>query len=738
MSSFEFGSHVRQSGQNVQQRTVVFGQQSYSGINPFEDTMEQSEPSSNFGAAIGAPSPGSTSVFGSAPVFGSAWTQSSHPQSVSATRPVTFGSSASFNTPNALVTASSFGVASSWGSIPDKTQGHSSTSSSNPFVVSMPTYVNDSNIAQRKSFTIGAGKNNNSDDVLKHGFGQSHALTPSLFSAFGSTSNNTPDNSKFQSNLYDSVFSDAPSNNLSDQGMDDGAEEESETRINCSKAQELEQLKAKLAEKKRQLEEKKKKILQSQDSKYSQNPQMPQTTSDSTIVEQQDTLSGNLSDSPKRHVLIEKPTTYLEEQNSSDQEEFDKEVPQSKGKNRGKSKPKERVLLTLLPAELQEAALVYKPQTSVEEQMADQEPDKKKSSSKSLRGKCPFMCPNEELIRREYENDIQLLEITHADIHPKGWNLRNTAVKRFRRSAAAFRLDIPILVRPPVVLEQTVAYMEEWVMERDRQGIDVRYAGTPPSLDVYQFIWDRTRMIRKDFILQNYIAGAGGMCSAVAVRCHERIARWHICMEHQLSHLADYVKQQSVQNIQELGQTLKTLNLYYDDPLERSIVPEPDEVNGSNIVSYHGCQNTTVQGPSPKDYNGNKLYNNDEKRSLWVVTQGHGTAEPEMRGLYILLTMPNDGGMEVLKYVGSLCVKRPHVFHSKPVQLALAIFRVSDSSSFYSFNTSQYFYLCFSSRQEKSATGQNFSPYYVIQEHHIFLLASCLVMLKRCESGLCF
>lgn len=49
-------------------------------------------------------------------------------------------------------------------------------------------------------------------------------------------------------------------------------------------------------------------------------------------------------------------------------------------------------------------------------------------------------------------------------------------------------------------------------VERDRQGVNARYVnnpivssndGIPPSLDVYQFIWDRTRMIRKDFILQN-------------------------------------------------------------------------------------------------------------------------------------------------------------------------------------------------------------------------------------------
>lgn len=63
-------------------------------------------------------------------------------------------------------------------------------------------------------------------------------------------------------------------------------------------------------------------------------------------------------------------------------------------------------------------------------------------------------------------------------------------------------------------------------------------------------------MIRKDFTLQNYV-GTGGQCDARAVRCHERIARWHAMCEHQLSHISDFVIMQSQQNIQELGQTMK-------------------------------------------------------------------------------------------------------------------------------------------------------------------------------------
>lgn len=245
-----------------------------------------------------------------------------------------------------------------------------------------------------------------------------------------------------------------------------------------------------------------------------------------------------------------------------------------------------------------------------------------------------------------------------------------------------FRLRIIVAL----LLTQTIPL--NW-QERDRQGPDPRFPQgvVPPSLDVYQFIWDRTRMIRKDFILQNYI-GTSGNCDARAVRCHERIARWHAMCEHQLSHLSHFVVAQSQQNMQELGQTMKTLNQYYDDSMGRALVEVPDkDGNETRAVpsDFVGCGSNVVQGTSPVDFDGSDLVNDTSSPALPLRiinksaanTPNHGTAEPEMRGLYILLTMNNDGGMEVLKYAAQLFRERPEVYHSKPVQLALSIFKVS-------------------------------------------------------------
>jgi hypothetical protein len=64
-------------------------------------------------------------------------------------------------------------------------------------------------------------------------------------------------------------------------------------------------------------------------------------------------------------------------------------------------------------------------------------------TAKSLVGTCKYMCPDDELLRREREGDIQQLEIPQpGTLHPAHWTLRDTAVKRFRRSAADYKLDV--------------------------------------------------------------------------------------------------------------------------------------------------------------------------------------------------------------------------------------------------------------------------------------------------------
>jgi hypothetical protein len=104
-----------------------------------------------------------------------------------------------------------------------------------------------------------------------------------------------------------------------------------------------------------------------------------------------------------------------------------------------------------------------KSRASLENRSKDNRKDLEKAAA--LVGTCPFMCPDDELQRRERENDIQQLELpVPGKLHPKNWSIRDTAIKRFRRSAADYKLDVPEWVRPPDVLERVCGYIEEWIM----------------------------------------------------------------------------------------------------------------------------------------------------------------------------------------------------------------------------------------------------------------------------------
>jgi hypothetical protein len=115
-----------------------------------------------------------------------------------------------------------------------------------------------------------------------------------------------------------------------------------------------------------------------------------------------------------------------------------------------------------LPADLQSATTEEAGNNSFRNSAAGRE---NLENAKTLVGTCEHMCPDEEILRREREGDIQLLEKPeHTTLHPAHWTLRDTMVKRFRRSAADFKLDVPEWVRPPDVLERVCGYLEEWVM----------------------------------------------------------------------------------------------------------------------------------------------------------------------------------------------------------------------------------------------------------------------------------
>lgn len=181
-------------------------------------------------------------------------------------------------------------------------------------------------------------------------------------------------------------------------------------------------------------------------------------------------------------------------------------------------------------------------------------------------GLCTDMCPSQERKQRLEERDIHKFEkmflssecLQNFDINESVISM----VKKCQRSAADHRLNIPQLVRTPKTLLRTIAYLEDTIMDAKLTYEDI------DELELYLFIWDRFRMIAKDFILQNF--RFGGRVDGYAVECHERMARWYISMEHRMRGTADFVLMHSHQNKEQLNKVLKSLNEFYDDIAECS------------------------------------------------------------------------------------------------------------------------------------------------------------------------
>lgn len=188
------------------------------------------------------------------------------------------------------------------------------------------------------------------------------------------------------------------------------------------------------------------------------------------------------------------------------------------------------------------------------------------------------MCPESERLKRINENDLHKLELP-SNVDVKDLNkLKDTMIKKFQRSSADHELRIAESLRTPETLLRTITYMEEEIMSQATDSSSPTITTTSTSsttartssssmivpsgggggdgegkgedstsnkngnggggegaLFVYLFIWDRYRMIAKDFTLQQ----SALPLTAIWVECHERMARWFVLMEHRMKSVGE-------------------------------------------------------------------------------------------------------------------------------------------------------------------------------------------------------
>ncbi|XP_070193610.1 germinal-center associated nuclear protein-like isoform X2 [Littorina saxatilis] len=172
-------------------------------------------------------------------------------------------------------------------------------------------------------------------------------------------------------------------------------------------------------------------------------------------------------------------------------------------------------------------------------------------NSKAFVGACPDMCPEKERLYREEVRRLSLYEIIPGSTTMGGWTSQvdhTRAVKEYSRSSADQDEPLPHELRPTPVLMMTMNYLLQEIAD---QGEDGKWS------EWYDFLWNRTRSIRKDITQQQ-------LCSIDVVELLEKCVRFHIYCSERLCMEDMMVFDEKINN-ENLTKCLQTLKELYHD-----------------------------------------------------------------------------------------------------------------------------------------------------------------------------
>ncbi|OBT78847.1 hypothetical protein VF21_02510 [Pseudogymnoascus sp. 05NY08] len=204
------------------------------------------------------------------------------------------------------------------------------------------------------------------------------------------------------------------------------------------------------------------------------------------------------------------------------------------------------------------------------------DPDKPKKLSEAIdfKGTCDGMCPRFEQITRIMEHDVKNLEKELA-FDGTLWPAPQKMIKAYGRSSAGQDAPLPSDIRMPSALRKTLDYLIQDVL-----GDENRLA------TVHNFLWDRTRSIRRDFTFQQASLTAADYIDEVY--CLETIARFHVIALHQMSNPYNTSDDFSEhQEIEQLGRTLLSLIHTYEDCKSQNIQCDNEAEFRAYFVIYH-------------------------------------------------------------------------------------------------------------------------------------------------------
>ncbi|XP_049606912.1 germinal-center associated nuclear protein [Syngnathus scovelli] len=169
--------------------------------------------------------------------------------------------------------------------------------------------------------------------------------------------------------------------------------------------------------------------------------------------------------------------------------------------------------------------------------------------SKVFVGTCPDMCPEKERYMRETRNQLSIYEVlpnTELVDHA-------AAIKEYSRSSADQEEPLPHDLRPLPVLGMTMDYLVTQIMDQGHDSLR----------DWYDFVWNRTRAIRKDITQQR-------LCCPHTVSLIEKCTRFHLHCAHHLCEEPMSVFEVKINN-ENLTKCLQSLKEMYEDLKARHI-----------------------------------------------------------------------------------------------------------------------------------------------------------------------
>lgn len=207
------------------------------------------------------------------------------------------------------------------------------------------------------------------------------------------------------------------------------------------------------------------------------------------------------------------------------------------------------------------------------------------ATARATRGSCPDMCPEKERYSR---TDRKLLSSFEVLPGSDGVMDHTRMVKEYCRSSADQEEPLAHELRPPHVLRLTMDYLLACIM--DPQG-----SPAPPVGEWYDFIWNRTRSIRKDITQQH-------LCEPTCVSLVEQCARFHI-------HCASFLCEEDMSvfdpkiNNENLVKCLQTLkHLYYDLGLRGHRSPNEPEFRAYDVLLHLNEGDTVRQVQKLEDW----------------------------------------------------------------------------------------------------------------------------------------